>query len=279
MTVLGHVLWGALALVISVGSTGSAQADTTSSEMTGLAEEETIHSFELKRPEAAPGQDPTQGAYEQALGFYSKGRLTAALNFPLEGPGFVKIFRARDRGWGTFDLIRVVELVSERLSEEFPNGERVQIGDVSDQDGGRLSRHASHQNGLDADLAFLRKDNREQNPEEFGGFDESFVIGDRVSQNFDLDRNYRLVKLLVETGRINRIFVDRVIKHTFCEHAKKRGEYLQVEEYLRRLRPWPYHDDHLHVRITCPGNSSRCQSQQEPPPGSGCDEARYELFR
>lgn len=266
-------------VLLSAGTLGSGYAwadevEVPGSEMSGL--EETLP--EQQAQEVTP-DDPTQGPYEQAKGFYSNGSLVDAMNFGLEGLGFVKLFQPRDRGWAAFDLIRVIEIAAERLHSLFPTGERVQIGDASSEHGGRLSRHASHQNGLDVDIAFLRLDNREQDPQDMGGFDESFVRRNRPSANFDTERNYLFMRYLFETGRINRIFVDKALKSELCRYSRELGQYGQDIEYLRRLRPWPHHDDHMHVRITCPVNSPNCVTQQDPPLGSGCDNLLYQRYK
>jgi penicillin-insensitive murein endopeptidase len=39
-------------------------------------------------------------------------------------------------------------------------------------------------------------------------------------------------------------------------------------EWLRRLRPWWGHDDHIHVRLHCPANEA-CTEQEPPPEGDG----------
>ena len=55
----------------------------------------------------------------QAHGFYSKGTLKDASNFELEGAGFIKILRPRDRGYATVDLIHVISTASAQLHSDF----------------------------------------------------------------------------------------------------------------------------------------------------------------
>lgn len=207
---------------------------------------------------------------EQAIGSPANGRLRNATALPAEGAGYIKLFRSRHRQWGTSELVRLVESVAARMSEESPGCDRFQVGDLSARQGGRITRHSSHQNGVDADIAFLRRDCREQEPEDSRGFDESFVENGEVTANFDLDRNFRALQLLVGSGRVTRIFVNPVIKRALCEFAKREGMLEENVEVLRRLRPWAGHDEHLHVRIACPASSPRCRDQAEVPPGSGC---------
>lgn len=215
--------------------------------------------------------DPSQGALEQALGFYSKGSLKNATNLPMDGAGYTKIFRPRQRWFATEDMVYFISTISKELKTDFPNQrDLIQIGDMSAARGGYINLHSSHQNGLDVDIAFLRRNETMQDVNDTSGFRESFVAGGKLTNNFDLDRNWALAKHMVAQGRAQRIFVNEVVKKAFCQLAKKRGELNSQKETLRRLRPYAGHEDHFHVRITCPQNSPKCEAQVEVPEGSGC---------
>lgn len=213
-----------------------------------------------------------RGLFEQAVGFYSSGELVNASNFLPEAPGFVKIFRPRDRAWATSDLVELVSEAASELHGRFASSERLQLGDVAQKSGGKVGLHASHQNGLDVDIAYYRVNRLEQDPDATNGFHETFVREGVLSPNFDVERNWALLDRLVATGRVNRIFVDGVIKKAMCLYARSEGLEESRLETLRRLRSWPNHADHLHLRITCPSGSPRCVVQAEPPEGTGCDE-------
>ena len=43
------------------------------------------------------------------------------------------------------------------------------------------------------------------------------------------------------------------------------------KDWLRRLQPWPDHDDHFHVRLRCPDGSPSCVPSDDLPEGDGCD--------
>lgn len=215
--------------------------------------------------------DPTQGKTEQATGFYSNGKLLSGLPLPLEGFGFLKIQRPRKRHYSTHDLIEVIKLTAKMMKDTYPNGERLQIGDMSWQKGGTLSSHKSHQNGLDADIAYFRKDRREQNPELNIPFDEGFVKNGKLTANFDVERNWYFFNVMVSTGRVKRLFVDLAIKRAMCAHARGLGIDIEKSETLRRMRIEPLHHDHVHLRINCPKKSPNCQQQLDPPEGSACD--------
>lgn len=235
------------------------------SEMTGLAlPPSTLQIFQNS-------QDPTQGSVPQAIGFYAKGSLKNAVSLPDTGDGFVKIFRPRNRRFSTFDLNYILQEAAHNIRIAFPHGERMQVGDICSENGGLQVGHESHQNGLDVDIAFFRRNFTEQDPSRTDGFEEEFVTpSGKLTQNFDMERNWAFVKEVVSTNRVNRIFVNAAVKTAFCNYTKQIGEYEVDSEYLRRLRAWPGHTEHFHLRIDCPINSKECISQDEVPPGSGC---------
>ncbi|MBS1963407.1 MAG: penicillin-insensitive murein endopeptidase [Bdellovibrionales bacterium] len=220
----------------------------------------------------------------EALGFYADGALRNAVAMPEESPFHVKLFRPRKRAWGTATLIDTILGAALTFRRSFPDGDRVQVGDIAAEYGGQLSLHDSHQNGLDADIAYLRANHHELDPNAWGdrGFEEIFVKSRRVTKNFDQTRNWFLLRSVVARGNISRIFVDPEIKRLFCKQSAKIEPMLSEDirtEVLRRLRPYPNHDDHFHMRVKCPETSPKCLAQEEPPQGSGCNSIdSYDLF-
>jgi penicillin-insensitive murein endopeptidase len=215
--------------------------------------------------------------FSQAVGVYTKGILEKPDTLPLIGDGFKKIFQFRNRAHGTLDLISIVMAASKEIHRDFPAVERVQIGDMTDKDGGQQGGHFSHQNGLDADIVFFRKDRREMDPGVQGrtttGFDEQFVVKGKLTQNFDIDANWKFIYHLFASRSIDRIFVDRNIKKAFCDYASAKGMRQEWKEILRKLRHENNHADHMHIRLKCPDNSTKCRTLGEIPPGDGCGTA------
>ncbi len=201
-------------------------------------------------------------AFDQSIGSFSKGSLERAKELSDEGRGYVKLFQKRERRFGSDTLITALRDISLYMATKFPFGERLQIGDLSQKKGGRISRHASHQNGLDVDIMYFRNDYREQEVE-YNGFDEDFVHAHKLSSNFDKKRNWELFKYLVTNYRVNRIFVDKVIKQEMCQYAQVIGEFDSGHEVLRRLRHWKFHGNHMHIRLKCPLSETRCSDQKE----------------
>jgi penicillin-insensitive murein endopeptidase len=172
-------------------------------------------------------------------------------------------------------LIELARNYREEQMGRAPQIERIQIGDLSQRGGGKMTRHASHQNGLDVDVVYFRNDLRETFPVRgaLANFDESFVEGNRLTKNFDSVRTGWVFRRLVQTGKVDRIFVDPAVKQFYCENRSQLGAVNQSEEefILSRIRPYPHHSDHFHVRIKCPIQDSKCIASPELPGESGCD--------
>lgn len=205
-----------------------------------------------------------------SVGYYSDGSLDSDSQITGNEVGLLKLFSERDRGYGNVRLVEMLTSFGLAYAETFASPyERMHVGDLSQKGGGRITRHASHQNGLDVDLGYFRRDYRES-----ASFDEVFVKDGRVTENFDGERNWWALKWLFTTARIDRIFVDREIKSYFCKKAEafERDDVITRSEILRLLRPWPNHADHFHVRLECPPTDSKCVGSLPVPAGDGCDE-------
>ena len=120
-----------------------------------------------------PQRDPgIQWRDSRALGTPSAGRLVRGVRFPAAGSRFFTwdplLHRRPDRlgrRWGTDLLVRKVLHVVSGYAASHPSAPRLGIGDLSRRLGGPFGpRHASHQNGLDVDVYYPRRDRRERPP-------------------------------------------------------------------------------------------------------------------
>ena len=184
-----------------------------------------------------PGVPPDFGAItwhkSSALGSPArKGRLKNGVLLPELGEDFFTWDPIRDeipnrewRRWGTDRLIRKVLRVLHGFRTEHDSAQRVGIMDISRPKGGQFGKefgglgHASHQNGLDIDILYPRKDGTETRPT-------------RPSQ-VDRTLAQELVDRFVEAGAV-KVFV---------------GPRLDLKGPRKVVTPLIYHDDHLHVRI------------------------------
>jgi len=124
---------------------------------------------------AAPGpswEPAVQWRDSRAVGTPSAGRLVRGVQLPAGGSCFFTwdplLHRRPDRPgrrWGTDLVVRKVLRVVAGYADAHPSAPRLGIGDLSLRRGGPFGpRHASHQNGLDVDVYYPRRDRRERPP-------------------------------------------------------------------------------------------------------------------
>jgi murein endopeptidase len=168
----------------------------------------------------------------KAVGLPYAGRLVRGVQLPAEGRTYFTWDPIREttpnrgwRRWGTDRLIRTTLRVARRYEHENPDAPRLAIGDLSRPRGGDFGPqygelgHASHQNGLDVDIYYPRRDRRE-------------TAATRPSQ-VDLRLSQRLVDMFVAAGA-QKVFV---------------GPSLDLHGPRRVVSPLVHHDNHLHVRL------------------------------
>ena len=168
----------------------------------------------------------------RAVGLPWRGRLLNGRQLPEVGgdwltwdPVLKQIPNRPERRWGTAKLLRTIRTVLAGYHLAHPRATQVLIGDLSRPHGGVFDQrfgglgHASHQNGLDADIYYPRMDGMERRP-----FKPSQV---------DRELAQDLVDRFVEAGAI-KVFV---------------GPKLNLKGPKNVVIPLIYHDDHLHVRV------------------------------
>jgi len=148
--------------------------------------------------------------------------------------------------WGTTETIAAIQTAIGKVHEIYPDAPPLTIGDISDANGGHLKRHESHQGGRDADLGFFYKNGR----------DQWFTPG--TAANFDLPRNWALVRALVVCTDVEAILLDLRIQRLLYQYALSTGE---DKEWLDRVfqvgrgsaqavvRHVVGHRTHYHVRF------------------------------
>ena len=186
-------------------------------------------------PDADPQVAPLGAPHSVAVGKPWNGYLEHGVQLPAEGPDFVTwdevLRQAPNRGWrrwGTQELVALLEQVAREFRLAHPGAPRLLISDLSRPNGGPFGRrygglgHDSHQNGLDADVMYPRRDGLLRAPI-------------RPSQ------------------------VDRALAQDLVDRFRRAGAVkLFVGPHLRLHGPrdvvvaLAHHDDHVHVRIPTP---------------------------
>jgi penicillin-insensitive murein endopeptidase len=75
----------------------------------------------------------------------------------------------------------------------------------------------------------------------------------------------KILATAASLAHVERIFVNPLIKRELCHNALDNNR-----EWLRKIRPWWHHDDHFHVRLSCPEDNKHCTHQDPLPAGDGC---------
>lgn len=206
----------------------------------------------------------------EAVGYYSSGKLKQGESILERGVNIHKLFMQRKRFYGTVEMNNVISDAVDFVRQEIPDAELIQVGDIANKEGGKCAEHASHQNGLDADIVYLTKNGRLQS-QNAPYWEEDFVKNSVVNNNFHTERNFKLFKFLVIEKQVDRIFVDAAIKKLFCQYAKTNNlKDAESQETLRRLRVEKLHSTHFHMRLKCGPNDYSCKSQAAIPAGNGC---------
>jgi murein endopeptidase len=171
-----------------------------------------------------------------AVGLPWHGRLINGVQLPEAGTDFLTwdevLHQSPNRGsrrWGTEALVVLLDRVTREFREAHPGVPPVLISDLSREHGGPFGRrygglgHASHQNGLDADVMYPRRDG-------------AVRAAERPSE------------------------VDRALAQDLVDRFRAAGAvrlYVGLHLHLRGPRnvvvAIPHHDDHVHVRIANPG--------------------------
>ncbi len=151
--------------------------------------------------------------------------------------------------WATSETITAIQIVVGKVHEVLPGTPPIMIGDISNHDGGRLKRHASHQAGRDVDFGFYYK----------AGKCPWFTTG--TAATLDLPRNWALVRAIITCTDAETIFLDTGIQKLLYGYALSIGE---DKDWLNRVFRFSKgspsaiicyargHRSHYHVRFHNP---------------------------
>ena len=167
-----------------------------------------------------------------ALGTPNHGRLVRGVMLPEAGRDYVSFDPVRRRvpdrawrRWATDRLIRTLLRVLRAFRAAHPEAPRILIGDLSRPHGGDFSArfgglgHSSHQNGLDADVYYPRRDG----------------LLRKALRPAQVDRPL--------AAELLRRFVRAGARYVFV------GPHTGLRGPRRIVQPLVHHDDHMHVRI------------------------------
>ncbi|XXX73539.1 penicillin-insensitive murein endopeptidase [Sorangium sp. So ce134] len=196
-----------------------------------------------------------------SVGHPNEGRLEGGVRLDTSRKDIrvVPAYAHADVRWGLPALVGMVERAARGVAKRFP-GAVLDVGDLSRQRGGEVHRHGSHESGRDVDLGFYALDGRGKqiHAPYFLRFNARLASTNLPGARFDLPRNWLLVQHLLTDprARVSHIFISDPLRHALLAHAKRIGvsRALLVRAQLAMMQPTGAepHDDHMHVRISCP---------------------------
>ena len=164
-----------------------------------------------------------------SIGLPYAGHLENGTQLPVEGPDWVTWNPNTDsrpnlpgRLYGHEHTIRTIINVLARYRKAHPSAPQVVVGDISLRGGGVMDQHVSHENGLDVDIYYPRRDRWLQAPTSTAQIDR------RLSQD--------LLDGFVAAGA-SKIFV---------------GYATNLRGPREVVIPYPNHENHMHVRFRNP---------------------------
>jgi penicillin-insensitive murein DD-endopeptidase len=215
-----------------------------------------------------PGPAPLAA---RTIGFYSRGCVAGAVALPVDGPEWQAMRLSRNRNWGMPQLVAYIEKLA-RDAKALDGWPGILVGDLGQPRGGPAPfGHASHQSGLDVDIWFEPMPERRLSDDEREDMVMASILEPGTQYELDMDKWPEGLDRLIERAagypEVARIFVNPGVKKLLCDRA---GD---DRAWLSKVRPWYKHDDHFHVRLSCPPDADACRGQDPPPPGDGCDES------
>lgn len=172
-----------------------------------------------------------------------------------------------DRSYGHPALVLMLQRSARDIGKMAP-GAVMLVGDLSFERGGPISGHRSHQSGRDADVAFYMKNKHGKRVKapRFVAFDGNGHARDGSGYVFDDELNWLLVQSWARDTRagLSHIFISRSLRLRLIRFAQRQPhfrKYLpQAQALLKQPERGEPHDDHFHVRITCPqGQEDICR--------------------
>jgi penicillin-insensitive murein endopeptidase len=203
----------------------------------------------------------------QATGFPDAGSLrnsTSVLQHQqaLNSKAFFEVVSpSKNKHFATYEMAEIIARIGDTHNRQYEK--KIYVSNFSAVGGGKLSPHASHQNGLDVDIGY---------PTDLANIKFPLVVrmatGEYFSKNYSIDKTYNLFKYLFSQKDIpvDRIFVDQKIRTSLCNFAIAKNEFKSdarevVKEMFENIQHVTGHGDHFHLRIKCSKYDPACRGR------------------
>lgn len=157
--------------------------------------------------------------------------------------------------WGSSHTIHHIQIAFASFRHRTGFEGEIVVGAISRERGGRFPPHQSHQSGRDVDIRLPLLPGLESQPNPH-------------PDEIDWAASWELVRAFIDTGEVQFIFLERRLQRRLYEAARWEGvshdELAALIDLVdgRRTAPIrhaPGHDGHIHVRIKCGPEETRCR--------------------
>jgi penicillin-insensitive murein endopeptidase len=196
-----------------------------------------------------------------SIGSPNEGHLEGGVHLDVTKPYFrvVPMYTSGDVRWGLPQMMSLLDRAARTVNKRYP-GSVLDVGDVSQKGGGDVLRHHSHESGRDADIGFYAVDAKGKQLHHHGfiKFDAAGESPTIPGAHFDLPRNWLLIEqILTDPGaRASHIFIAEPLRQRLLGYARTHGVARALLDRAQIVLMQPTaslpHDDHFHVRISCP---------------------------
>lgn len=250
---------------IRAGDAGVVASDAAGLPEPGAASTAPARGFD---PRWSRVTSPAKGA-PSAIGQPGSGCVEGAVALPLRGPGYLVAHPERHREYGHPALVAFIRGLAAAARRQRLG--LLVVGDLGQPRGGPTpTGHRSHQNGLDVDVWYSAPVKAPLSAK--GALPPAPSMVD-VRTNRMLPawngKVAKLVSIAAANPAVDRIFVHPAVKRALCQDKKLHGPWLM------RIRPWWGHEDHFHVRLSCPADSPDCVPTSPLPDGDGCAQVAW----
>lgn len=182
----------------------------------------------------------------RAEGTPSNGKLIGGVQLPERKGWYIR--RTPEQEYGTESTIRLIIAAFSRYRNKIEKTPPILIGHISNKEGGYLSPHQSHQNGLDVDIGYVPNSSKP-----LDGFVEM------NEKNMDIEKTWHLIFSFLKGGRVQYIFMKDSLQKLLYEHAREKEKV--SKSYLDKIFQYPNgnseaiikhtsgHGNHFHVRF------------------------------
>lgn len=194
-----------------------------------------------------------------SMGSPNRGKLRNGMPLP-EGPAW-RLRPVRHRVYGATHTISALVQAFEVYGEQHPEGPKIRVGEIAKRGGGRVAPHSSHRSGRDVDIGYIA----------YGADDGENRWPTMSERNFDAEKNWTLIKAILDTGQVQSIYVSKKLQKLLHREAAKHlgaAELASLFEYPRTaespratIQHWRGHSNHMHVRFKCEADNRRCRAR------------------